>query len=424
MSGEQPALATLVRAGDGQAGAEAIASGPGTPFVFMAKDISNAYLVTTGAGDLMVNTGFMDNAERNVALLKPHRTGALAFIILTQSHADHYGGVPEFREPETQVIGGPGFNEARDDMIGLQPYFGPRSGKLWGSTLQRGAAPKPSPHVVPDILVDRRLTIELGGRRFVLIHTPEGETVDSLTVWMPEEKIAFTGNLFGPVFASMPFLCTLRGDKPRSVRAYLRSLATVRDLGAEILITGHGEPIRGAARIRADLDRMHAAVSFVRDYTLAGMNAGHDVHQLMREFAFPEGLAIGEFHGKASWAVRTIWEEYSGWLHYEDGTTALYGVPRRSIDADLAELAGGAGRIAARARARLDAGAPLEALHLVDVALGAEPDAIEAWKVRRDASTVLLGASGGSNLSETMWLRSEIAACEARLSELAPTLAG
>jgi alkyl sulfatase BDS1-like metallo-beta-lactamase superfamily hydrolase len=328
--------------------------------------------------------------------------------------------VPEFLEPGTQVIGGPGFNEALADMMGLQAFFGPRSGKLWGSTLKRDAAPKPAPHVVPDILVDRRLNIDLGGRLFEIIHTPEGETVDSLTVWLPNERIAFTGNLFGPVFLSMPFLCTLRGDKPRSVRAYLRSLETVRDLAAEILITGHGQPIRGAAKIRADLDLMHAAVSYVRDYTLDGMKNGKDVHELMREFKFPDALKIGEFHGKASWAVRTIWEEYAGWLHYEDGTTALYGVPRRSIDADLAELAGGAARIAERAREKLGAGQPLEALHLLDIALGADPADATAWAIKRDASQYLLDASGSTNLSETMWLRSEIAECEAKLAELLP----
>ncbi|MFC3214744.1 alkyl sulfatase dimerization domain-containing protein [Novosphingobium panipatense] len=149
----------------------------------------------------------------------------------------------------------------------------------------------------------------------------------------------------------MPFLNTLRGDKPRLVRNYLKSLETVRDLGAEIVITGHGEAIRGKDRIRADLDRLHAAVSYVRDYTLGGMTEGRDVHSLMRDFAWPEGLAIGEYHGKASWAVKSIWREYSGWLHYEEGTTALYGVPRTSVDADLVELAGGAD-ILARARRR------------------------------------------------------------------------
>lgn len=405
-----PKLASLVRAGDAQAEAVAI-----TPFVFMANDISNAYLVTTSAGDVMVNTGFMDNAERNVALLKPHRTGPLAFIILTQSHADHFGGLPEFLEQGTQVVGGPGFNEALGDMTALQPFFGGRTMKLWGSTLKRGNAPKPVPSVKPDILVDRRLTLTLGERQFELISAPEGETVDNLAVWMPREKIVFTGNTFGPVWLSMPFLNTLRGDKPRLVRNYLKSLETIRGLGAEILITGHGEPIVGAERIRADLDRMHAAVSYVRDYTLAGMNAGKTVHQLMREFAWPEGLAIGEFHGKASWAVKSIWREYAGWLHYEDGTTELYGVPRSSVNADLVDLAGGADKLAERARARLDAGQPLEALHLVDIALGAEPDSRSALEVKRDASQALLAASGGTNLSETMWLKSEIAGIEAKL---------
>lgn len=407
-----PKLANLVLSGEEQAEAIAV-----TDFVFQANDVSNAYLVTTSEGDVMINTGIMDNAERTKRLLEPHRTGPLAFIILTQSHADHFGGVPDFLEEGTQVVGGPGFNEALADMMALQPFFGARTQKLWGSTLKRGADSKPVPNVVPDILVDRKLTIEVGGRTFELISTPEGETVDSLTVWMPTEKIAFTGNVFGPVWLSMPFLNTLRGDKPRLVRNYLKSLETIRDLNAEIVVTGHGDAIVGKERIRADLDKMHAAVSYVRDYTLEGMKAGKDVHTLMREFAWPDGLAIGEYHGKASWAVKSIWREYSGWLHYEDGTTALFGVPRSSVDADIVELAGGADRLAERAEAKLSGGRPLEAIHLVDIALGAEPRNTPALKVRKAAHEVLLKECGGTNLSETMWLRSEIAECEKFLGE-------
>jgi alkyl sulfatase BDS1-like metallo-beta-lactamase superfamily hydrolase len=412
VSDAKPALANLVRGGDAQTEAVAI-----TPFIFMARDISNAYLVTTADGDVMINTGFMDdtNIARNAALLAPHRTGALKYIVLTQSHADHFGGVPAFMEAGTKVIGGPGFNEAWGDMNRLQPFFGPRSGKLWGSTLKRGGAPAVPPVVVPDVLVDRSLSLELGGRNFELIHTPEGETVDGLTVWMPKEKIAFTGNLVGPVWLSMPFLCTLRGDKPRSVRAYLNSLEIVRYLGAEMIITGHGEPIVGAERIRADLSKMHGAVSWIRDYTLDGMNAGKTMHQMMREIVLPDDLSIGQFHGKVSWAVRTIWEEYAGWFRYEDGTTALYGVPRSSVDADLAELAGGASILAERAQAKLELGKPLDALHLTDIALGAEPQNTAALTVKKAACQLLLTQSGGSNLSETMWLRAEIADAEHRL---------
>jgi glyoxylase-like metal-dependent hydrolase (beta-lactamase superfamily II) len=408
----QPKLADLVRSGDAQVEAVAIA-----PFVFMARDVSNCYLVTTSDGDVVINTGMPDGAERSLALFKPHRTGPLRYIILTQSHADHFGGVPAFLEEGTKVIGGPGYVAARDDMMGLQSFFGARTFKLWGATLKRDTAPKPIPHVTPDLFVEDRLTLEVGERTFELIHAPEGETEDNILVWMPQEKIVFTGNTFGPVWLSMPFLNTLRGDKPRRVRTYLESLDKVRALGAEILITGHGEPIVGKDKIKADLDRMDAAVRHVRDYTLAGMKAGKTVHELMHAFAFPDDIRIGDFHGKASWAVKSIWREYSGWFHYEEGTTELYGVPRSSVDADLAELAGGADKLAERAQAKLARGHPLEALHLVAIALGAEPGNRPALLVKKDASALLLDQSGQGNLSETMWLRSEIAEVEKALGE-------
>jgi hypothetical protein len=51
----------------------------------------------------------------------------------------------------------------------------------------------------------------------------------------------------------------------------------------------------------------------------------------------------------------------------------------------------------------------------VQIALGAEPGHREALLVKKAASEALLEASGGKNLSETMWLRSEIAEIEAQL---------
>ncbi|MGH6960899.1 MAG: MBL fold metallo-hydrolase, partial [Dongiaceae bacterium] len=125
----KPLLASLVQGGEAQTEAT-----PVTDFIFMVKDISNAYLVNTADGDLLVNTGFMDSAARNQALFAPCRSGPLRRIILTQAHADHFGGVPVLREPETEVIAERRFVDTWKYFQELGPYLARRSRKLWAST--------------------------------------------------------------------------------------------------------------------------------------------------------------------------------------------------------------------------------------------------------------------------------------------------
>jgi alkyl sulfatase BDS1-like metallo-beta-lactamase superfamily hydrolase len=407
---KQTPLGALVTAGAGQSEAETI-----TDTIFMVKDISNAYLVTTADGDLLINTGFIGNGQRNKNLFAPHRTGPLKRIILTQSHADHYGALPEQREAGTEVIAGAGFTETAEYFDKLAPFLARRSGKLWASMTRRNGPPPVPPKIVPDIEVSTKLAFDQGGRSFEVVKTPGGETLCAVFVWLPKECTIFTGNLFGPVWRAMPNLVTIRGDRPRLVRAYLASLEAVRALAPELVITGHGEPIRGAEKIRADLDAMRAAVTHIERETIAGMNAGKTVHELMREITLPDDGQIGEFHGKTSWVVRAIWEENAGWFHYADGTTELFASPRSSVNADLADLAGIAA-LTDRARAHVAAGRPLEALHLVDIALSGAPTDADALNVRKAALEALAAASPGTNLSETMWLKAEIAGTDVKLA--------
>ena len=145
------------------------------------------------------------------------------------------------------------------------------------------------------------------------------------------------------------------------------------------------------------------------------MQAGKDVQTLMREVSLPQEFQVGQAHGKLAWCVRAIWEEYAGWFHY-DATTSLYGVPASSVAADIAELAGGADALAARAERYLDQHQPLEALHLIDTALQAEPANRRALQAKINAHEQLLEAAGGENFSEVMWLKSEIESARAQLN--------
>ena len=271
----------------------------------------------------------------------------------------------------------------------------------------------PSEPVITSTFIDSH-SFTLGDRRFELYSTPGGETTDSLVVWLPEERTVFTGNLMGPLFGHVPNLYTVRGDKIRSALAFIHSLDRVIGLEPEMLITGHGEPIRGADEILRRVTQVRDATAFLRERTIEGMNAGVDLWTLMGKISLPPELAIPQGHGKVPWIVRAIWEEHAGWFRFES-TTELYNVPPQAIWPELVELAGGTAPLVQRAQEHLDAGRPLEALQFVDMVLAQNPADRSALLVKLGAHQLHLERSGRENFSEVRWLEAEISDTQAAL---------
>jgi alkyl sulfatase BDS1-like metallo-beta-lactamase superfamily hydrolase len=267
---------------------------------------------------------------------------------------------------------------------------------------------------VPTITFDDHYAFDLGGVRFELYAVPGGETTDSLVVWLPQRRICLCGHLFSALFGHCPNLVTIRGDRYREAPRFIESLDRVLALEPERLLVGHHGPIDGADRIRSELSRLRGAVAYVHAETVRGMNDRKDVHTLMREIELPPELEVGQGYGKVSWSVRAIWETYAGWFHHRS-TTELYAVPAASVHEDLVALAGGADAVAERAQAKLDAGAPLEAIHLAEVALGSEPACRSALAVSLAAHERLERES--ENFWLTSWLRNQIESLRSRLSD-------
>ena len=181
----------------------------------------------------------------------------------------------------------------------------------------------------------------------------------------------------------------------------------VRELAPRLLITGRHLPIAGAALIDASLERLHDAVEYVHSETVARINAGQNVHQIMREVQLPAALRVGQGYGKVSWAVRTIFESYTGWFQRR-ATSELYALAPEAALADLVELVG-AKVVLDRARGQLAAGDPLRALALAEAAAAAEPANRDAARLLIDAHEALLAAGGDVNFWESGWLHHQIA---------------
>ena len=161
-----------------------------------------------------------------------------------------------------------------------------------------------------------------------------------------------------------------------------------------------GQPVVGHDEVVRRLTRYRDAIQYVHDQTVAGMNEGKDVYTLMREIKLPAELDVGEAYGKVSWSVRGIYEGYVGWF---DGNPAtMYAASPNVADADLVELAGGAARVAAKAREVLDSGDAVRALRLADAAIASDPSCREALEAKLAALNGLLKNS--RNSLENGWL--------------------
>lgn len=395
-------VADMVQSGKGQT--EAIERAPG---IYESRGIGNSYLITTSEGDVLVNAGTLGDARRGRELFSRVSSGPIRHIVLTQSHANQFGGLEVYKTDENRVIAHRNYPEDRQYGEALMAHYRRGSTRIFGGMTGSVDDVMPTREVAPDILIDGFHAFELGGRRFEIIWTPGGETRSAVIVWLPRERIAIVGNLFGPLFGNHPNLNTMRGDKPRSALQFVASVKTVQSLNPEQILTGH-EDIRGAGHIQRELARIVDSVQWVHDRTIEGMNAGVDVRTLMREIRTPPELTLTEEYGKVSWNVRAIWHEYSGWFDPSRGTTELYGVPASSVAPAICELAGGAERLVEKSREFVAAGNPLEALHLLDIALVAEPGSISGSEARKQALMLLLEQGGSDNLWERMWIAAEI----------------
>lgn len=401
---ERPGAGDLSAATD----TPALALGDG---VWMSPGVSNAYAVATDEGRVIVNSGlvFEGPLHRKAFADVPGPTRA---IIVTQGHADHWGGVNSLRDEGTNVVMHRNYRYWRDDNTLLMGYRVPKTSfafqKFSDAVLEHFKTIDPATidfsFPEPTTTFDQRHSFTGGGRAFELAWTPGGETTDALVVWLPQDRILFTGNLFGPLFGHVPNLMTIRGDRYRDPILYIESLNTVLEYGPQLLITGHFDPIEGADRIAEEVTAMRDAMQAVHDRTAELMNSGADVHTAMREVTVPEHLDIGEGYGKTSWNVRAIWEMYTGWFRHRS-TTELYGIAPDSVAADVVSAAG-ADALVDAARAHLAAGRPVQAIHLTDLILAAQPLHAAARAVATDAHEALL--ADAENFWEKAWLTKSI----------------
>ncbi|MGJ3508268.1 alkyl sulfatase dimerization domain-containing protein [Enemella sp. A6] len=387
--------------------------------LYMSPGNTAAYLLATDNGRVIINTGLGYEAPFHKHVFDKISDAPTRYIITTQGHTDHVGGVATFREPGTRYVAHENNPAAQDDdkrvfgrMRQWAPtWFTPSAEHMKKLSATYGDEPPVQDRPTPDVMFRDTMTLRVGGVEMEL-HHGVGETTDGAMVWFPQRRLLVVSNLLGPLFGHFPNINTIRGQKHRFVLPYLETIRRIRDLRPETVLTGRGEPIHGEELIDAVYRRQYEAVSHIHQATLDGINAGKDVETLMREVTLPEELYVGQGYGRVSWGVKTIFESYLGWFH-QRSTTSLYPIEPEATQAALVELAG-AEQVLTKAAAEFDAGRAEQATALAEAVLAADPDHAGARELLLKTHRALLeDPITADNFWHSGWLKYRIGQLEA-----------
>jgi glyoxylase-like metal-dependent hydrolase (beta-lactamase superfamily II) len=127
----------------------------------------------------------------------------------------------------------------------------------------------------PTLTFDSSMTLWMGKRRVELKHIGRGHTKGDIVVWLPEEKVLFSGDLVE--FGATPYT----GD------AYLsdwpQTLANVRALGAEKLVPGRGDALTTPETVEAAISGTQEFLTQMFESVKQGRAAGKELNQIYTE---------------------------------------------------------------------------------------------------------------------------------------------
>jgi alkyl sulfatase BDS1-like metallo-beta-lactamase superfamily hydrolase len=116
------------------------------------------------------------------------------------------------------------------------------------------------------------------------------------------------------------------------------------------------------------------------------MNEGARLDDIVHTVRAPQHLLdrpyLRPVYDEPEFVVRNVWRLYGGW--WDGDPSHLKPAPSASLAAELAELAGGATRLAARAVELADSGDLRLAGHLAELAWQADPYSSEVRAARAD----------------------------------------
>ena len=190
-------------------------------------DIANLGFIVGNTCVAVIDTGGSVGIGRELrASVAAHTSLPICYVINTHVHVDHVLGNAAFKNDKPHFVG----HQALADAIARNRDF---FVKEYASDLD--SPPDAAQVIGPDVLVERNLTLDLGGRRLDLRAWPKAHTDCDLTVYDAHTGTLWTGDLL------------FRGRLPAldgSLKGWLAALDDLARMKVRLVVPGHG-PVTG-----------------------------------------------------------------------------------------------------------------------------------------------------------------------------------
>lgn len=342
---------------------------------------ANVTAFETAEGLVLVDTGGYVIAAQAHEQIRGWSHLPLHTAIYSHGHVDHVFGVPHF---EAESGAGPARVVAHENVPRRFERYVLTAGYNGAINARQFQLPElafPTEFRYPDETYRSEMTLEVGEERFELHHA-KGETDDHTWTWVPSRRVLCCGDLF--IWATPNAGNPQKAQRfPREWAAALREMA---ELGAETMLPGHGLPVVGEERVRAALTDTASLLESLVEQTLELMNEGAPLDRILQSVRVDQALLdkpyLRAIYDEPEFIVRNLWRLYGGW--YDGNPARLKPAPDARLAQELSAMAGGAERIAERARELSDAGESRLAGHLAQLAWLAEPQSRMAQETRAE----------------------------------------
>jgi alkyl sulfatase BDS1-like metallo-beta-lactamase superfamily hydrolase len=349
------------------------------------KAFSNITAVRTDDGMVLIDTGsFHPLAQQRAhAKIRHWESSRLHTAIYTHGHVDHAYGLPPFLEeakekhwPRPAIVGHHAVPARMDRYIETAGYNEVINLRQFGQAIEW-----PTDPIRPTLTYLDRLELRVGNHDFHLIHA-RGETDDHTWVYLPQERVLCTGDLF---IWAVP-----NAGNPQKVQRYCiewcHALRQMAALSPEFLLPGHGVLIEGQPRVRAALMDTADYLESIYRQTVDLMNTGASIEDIIHAVKPPESLSkkpyLQPVYDEPEFIVRNIHRCLGGW--YTGIPSELKPAPRSQQAVEIVALAGGVEKLLERAGELVERGQLQLACHLADWAADADPDNPSVHRLRAE----------------------------------------